>query len=148
MRNGVNKIENIYAVDPYINEEFKTRLKVGEVVIVFYADYRLMYRRYYVSIVKDITIDKENHIYTCRLDNFNIDFNLCHQVPSQYKSADYSNIEETISSYVYKTEDFEKDINFKTCHKYYNDDTIASYKVLTEALKLQLELSAGGNYAR
>lgn len=120
--------------------EFKTRLKVGEVVIVDYFNSRLSYRRKYVSVVKDITIDKDKHIYKCRLDNFNIDFELRNQVPWDKISAVY-NKENTVS-YVYKIEDYERQINSKlyyiSLHTIY--DIQKDYKVLIEAMKLQEKL--------
>lgn len=124
------------------NTEFKTRLKVGEVVIVNFCNIKLSYNRNYISIVKDIVIDKENNVYTCRLDNFNIDFELFHQVPWDKTSAYYDNSEENIYAYVYKIEDYERHLNSKlyyiNLHTVY--DIQKDYKALIEAMKLKEKL--------
>ena len=122
--------------------EFKTRLKVGEVVIVDFCNIKLSYNRNYISVMKDIVIDKENNIYTCRLDNFNIDFELFHQVPWNKTSAYYDNSEENIYAYVYKIEDYELHLNSKlyciNLHTIY--DIQRDYKALIEAMKLKEQL--------
>lgn len=119
------------------NTGFTTNLQVGEVVIVVYTDARLNYNRHYVSVVKDIVIDKENNIYQCRIDNFNIDFELY-----GYTSAVYDNSDENIYAYIYKIEDYEQHLNSKSyyinLHSIY--DVQKDYKVLIEAMKLKEQL--------
>ena len=138
-------MENNYCVDPNESTEFKTRLKVGEVVIVDFCNIKLSYNINYISIVKDIVIDKENDVYTCRLDNFNIDFELFHQVPWDKTSAYYDNSEENIYAYVYKIEDYERHLNSKlyyiNLHTIY--DIQKDYKALVEAMKLKEQLHQG-----
>lgn len=141
-------MENNYCVDPNESTEFKTRLQVGEVIIVDFCNIKLNYNRNYVSVVKDIVIDNEKHIYKCRLDNFNIEFDLRHQVPWDKTSAAYGNSEENIYAYVYKIEDFERHINDV---RYYTDKNslyglsriIKKYQALVEAMKLKEQLQQG-----
>lgn len=125
------------------NTEFKTRLKVGEVVIVEYDDYILNYHRNYISVVKDIVIDKENNFYTCRLDNFNIDFELFHQVPHSINSGGCIDIQNKIYSNIYKIEDFEKHIQIRNNFNHTKQSLLVIidyYKVLIEAMKLKEKL--------
>lgn len=134
-------MENKYCVDPNKNTEFKTRLQVGEVVIVDFCNIKLGYNRNYISVVKDIVIDKENNIYTCRLDNFNIDFQLFHQV--SLNSGAYIDTQNKIYSYIYKIEDFEKHIQVRNTFHHTKQSLlmiIDDYKALIEAMKLKEQL--------
>ena len=125
------------------NTEFKTRLKVGEVDIVDFCNIKLSYNRNYISIVKDIVIDKVNNVYTCRLDNFNIDFELFHQVPHSINSGGYIDTQNKIYSYIYKIEDFEEHIQVRNSFNHTKQSLlmiIDDYKALIEAIKLKEKL--------
>lgn len=133
-------MENKYYLNTDKDIKFKTKLKVGEVVIVDYTNYKLNYRNYYISVVKDIIIDEKNNIYKCRLDNFNIDFILYNKIPFSVIAANYSNDIETGN--VYKIEDYknELEIEIEYLHLHYSsfiDGIKKRYKVLVEALLLQ-----------
>ena len=139
-------MENKYCVDPNESTEFKTRLNIGEVIVVDFCNSKLGYNRHYVSVVKDITIDKENHIYTCRLDNFNIDFELFHQVPHSINSGGYIDTQNKIYSYIYKIEDFEKLIQVRSGFHHTKKSLLIildSYKIFIEAMKLKEKLQQG-----
>lgn len=136
-------MKNKYYLNTNNDTEFKTRLKIGEVVIVDFCNIKLNYNRNYISIVKDIVIDKENNVYTCRLDNFNIDFELFHQVPHSINSGGYIDTQNKIYSNIYKIEDFEKHIQVRNSFNHTKQSLlmiIDDYKVLIEAMKLQDKL--------
>lgn len=132
-------MENNYENYSNFNEvrEFKTNLKTGEIVIVDYKNVRLGYNQQYVSIVKNITINEQNHIYTCKLDNFNIDFELYNSTIScSIISASYT--KEDIYAYIYTIEDYKLAINH-----YFNKhtDNLKNYKrILKEAIKLKKQI--------
>ncbi len=132
-------MENNYENYSNFNEvrEFKTNLKTGDIVIVDYKNVRLGYNQQYVSIVKNITINEQNHIYTCKLDNFNIDFELYNSTIScSIISASYA--KEDIYAYIYTIEDYKLAINH-----YFNKhtDNLKNYKrILKEAIKLKKQI--------
>lgn len=136
-------MENNYAVAPNEIIEFQTRLSIGEVVIVDFCNIKLGYYEYYISVVKDIVIDKENNVYTCRLDNFNIDFQIFHQVPYSINSGAYIDIQNKKYFYIYKIEDFEKLIQIRHGFQHTKKSlliTLDYYKALVEAMKLKEKL--------
>lgn len=131
-----------------MNKEFKTRLQIGNVVIVDYCNSKLNYSRKYTSIVKDITMDIYKDIYTCRLNNFNMDFQLINQTDAYIHAASYDNKEEKIFCNVYTIEYFENRINrkndiyrmYEENNAIYLNDIIKDYQILIEAIKLERDL--------
>lgn len=133
-------------VDKNINLNFYNPLKVGDIVIVYFYNYKLQYKRHYIDTIKKISLTDK----TCRINTFNIDFGLTNyhanpiNIQPDWSAVAYTTNEDiflfTLEQYLKLQKDY---LNFHINYNKNNSTALVNKSdmncilVLLEAMELQ-----------